>query len=106
MTDPERDHLLSRIGHLECANRRWKWLALAGTPLLALLLLLAGASTVASWVTLRDVAHREWVERERMREAEEQALRDAEEALRRVQQAEVEKWHWAEVGLDRMPPEP
>ena len=106
MTDPERDHVLSRIAQLERSNRRWKWLALAATPLLALLLLLAGANVVASWVTLRDVAHRERVERERMREAEERALLDAEEALRRVQQAEVEKWHWAEVGLDRMPPEP
>jgi hypothetical protein len=72
--DPaERHHLLRRIDELDRARRRWKVLALAGTPVLAVLLVLAVANAVSSSLTLRDVALRG-------RQARDDALRAAEEA--------------------------
>jgi hypothetical protein len=79
MNDAERDHLLHRMAQLERVNRRWKLLALAGTPLLALLLLVAAANGVACYVMFRDA-----------RQREQQARVEAEETLVRAQQALVE----------------
>jgi hypothetical protein len=47
MSDPERDDLLLRIAELDRARRRWKVLALAGTPALAVLLLLTAGVFVS-----------------------------------------------------------
>jgi hypothetical protein len=77
MTDPERDHLLARLDELDGARRRWKMLALAGTPILFLLLLLAVANAVSSSLTLRDVVKRE---RQAQQDAQEMAERAAAEA--------------------------
>jgi hypothetical protein len=75
----ERQHLLHRIAKLDRARRRWKVLALASSPLLAVLLLLAGANAVTSLLALRDVARRE-------RQAREDAQRQAEVALAEAQE--------------------
>jgi hypothetical protein len=76
MNDSEREHLLNRIAGLELANRRWKVLALAGTPLLALLLVLAAANGLSCYLLFRDARHRE-----------QQARVEAERALNQAQQA-------------------
>src|SRR5690348_272100 len=59
MTDAERDHLLQRLAEAERARRRWKWLALAGTPLLAALLAMMTAFGTSSYLLLRDALRRE-----------------------------------------------
>jgi hypothetical protein len=59
MNDSERAHLLNRIAELERANRRWKLLALAGTPLLGILLVMMTAFGTASYLQLRDSVRRE-----------------------------------------------
>lgn len=59
MTDPERDHLLHRLAEAERARRRWKWLALAGTPVLSALLLMMAAFGTSSYLMLRDALRRE-----------------------------------------------
>jgi hypothetical protein len=80
--DAEREHLLRRIDELDRARRRWKVLALAGTPVLALLLLLAAANLISSSLTLRALALRE-------RQARDDALRAAEDALAEAEQAQA-----------------
>src|SRR5262249_7996838 len=77
MTDPERHQLLGGIAELDRARRRWKVLALAGTPILFLLLLLAAANAVSSSLTLKEVVKRE---RQAQQDAQEMAERAAEEA--------------------------
>jgi hypothetical protein len=59
MNDTERDHLLRRLAESERARRRWKWLALAGTPLLAGLLAMMAAFGTSSYLMLRDAIRRE-----------------------------------------------
>lgn len=59
MTDAERDHLLQRLAESERARRRWKWLALAGTPVLAVLLVMMAAFGTSSYLALRDAIRRE-----------------------------------------------
>src|SRR5689334_13627711 len=59
MTDPERDHLLHCLAESERARRRWKWLALAGTPVLAALLAMMAAFGTSSYLMLRDAIRRE-----------------------------------------------
>jgi hypothetical protein len=93
MTDPEREHLLRRLEKSENARRRWKVLALAGTPALLLLLVLAVANAVTSSLALREVVKREQAERERAVQAAEEARMEAEEAramAERAQQAAEE----------------
>src|SRR5690349_17227677 len=81
MTDAERDHLLHRISDLERANRRWKWLALAGTPILALLLVMAMAFGTSSYLTLRDSVRREQHAFEMSRAAVDEILSQTEAGL-------------------------
>jgi hypothetical protein len=71
--DAEREHLLHRIAELDRARRRWKVLALAGTPVLAVLLVLAVANAISSALVLQHTAMR-------ARQAQDDALRAAEEA--------------------------
>jgi hypothetical protein len=59
MTDPERDDLLRRLAESERARRRWKVLALAGTPVLAALLVMMAAFGTSSYLMLRDALRRE-----------------------------------------------
>ena len=82
MDDAERDHLLAHVAELDRARRRWKALALAGTPLLATLFALAAVNAVTTSLTLRDVVHRERQAREDAQRAAEEALEEAERALR------------------------
>jgi hypothetical protein len=89
MTDPERDHLLHRVEELDRDRRRWKLLALAGTPLLLLLFLLALANAVSSSLALREMAKREQVERERAMQAEREAMMQAEVALKNAEEARL-----------------
>ena len=90
MTDPERDHLLARIDDLDRARRRWKLLALAGTPVLAVALALALANAVMGALALREVVKREQqAERDARMQAEE-ALMQAEEALMQSDRARFE----------------
>jgi hypothetical protein len=86
MNDAERNHLLHRIADLERANRRWKLLALAGTPLLALVLVLAVGNGIACYVMFRDARQRE----EQARVEAENARLQAEEALYRARIAQVQ----------------
>jgi S-formylglutathione hydrolase FrmB len=81
MTDPERDHLLNRIKELDRARRRWKWLALAGIPVLVVLCLIAAGNGISSYVLLRDRLARERQAAEDSRRAVEEALLRADEAL-------------------------
>jgi hypothetical protein len=87
MTDPERDHLLHRVEELDRNRRRWKVLALAGTPLLLLLFLLALGNAVSSSLALREMAQREQVARDRAMQAEQEALMQAEVALENAEEA-------------------
>jgi hypothetical protein len=59
MTDHERDHLLQRLAESERARRRWKVLALVGTPALAVLLVMMAAFGTSSYLALRDALRRE-----------------------------------------------
>jgi hypothetical protein len=88
MTDPEREHLLRRLEESERARRRWKVLALAGTPFLLALLLIAAANAVSSALALREMALRERENTDIAMQAEEQAREAAEEALQRANVAE------------------
>ena len=83
MNDPEREDLLHRLDESERARRKWKILALAGTPILALLLILAAANAVSSWFTLREMAEQIREQRKGALEAEERARREADEARAR-----------------------
>ena len=87
MTDPEREHLLRRLEKSENARRRWKVLALAGTPALLLLLLIALANVVSGSLALREVVRREQVERARAVRAEEEARMEADMAREMAEQA-------------------
>jgi hypothetical protein len=82
MTDAERDHLLQRISELERAKRRWKWLALAGTPLLGILLVMTAAFGTSSYLLLRDSVRREQHSFEMSRAAVDEMLSRAEADLR------------------------
>jgi hypothetical protein len=92
----ERQHLLQRIDELDRARRRWKLLALVGTPALAVLLLLAAANVITSALTLLDV-------KTRQRQAADDALRAAEEALqqRDVAQQAMEEARLAMARQDK-----
>jgi hypothetical protein len=59
MNDTERDHLWRRLAESERARCRWRWLALAGTPLLAGLLAMMAAFGTSSYLMLRDAIRRE-----------------------------------------------
>jgi hypothetical protein len=88
MNDPEREHLLLRVAELDRARRRWKVLALVGTPALLVLLLLALGNAVSSLVALRAVVLRERQAREdALREVE--VLREAEVLLHKQADAEA-----------------
>jgi hypothetical protein len=87
MTDPEREHLLRRLEKSENARLRWKVLALAGTPALLLLLLIALANVVSGSLALREVVRREQVERARAVRAEEEARMEADMAREMAEQA-------------------
>src|SRR5262249_5435265 len=87
MTAPEREHLLQRLEESENARRRWKILALAGTPALALLLVLAAANAVSRSLALREVMKREQVEREGAVQAAEEARMEADMAREIAEQA-------------------
>jgi hypothetical protein len=102
MINAERDHLLHRIALLERANRRWRLLALAGTPLLALLLLLAVGNGIACYVMFRDARQREQqarVEAERARDRAEVARMQAISAAARLAREQAEN-------AAKMPQEP
>jgi hypothetical protein len=81
VNDAERQDLLRRLDESERARRRWKVLALAGTPLLAALLTIAGANAVASWFALRQTIQRGRLEQEKALQAEEEARMEAERAI-------------------------
>jgi hypothetical protein len=73
--DAERQHLLRQLAASEKARRRWRGLALAVTPVLAVLLALALANVVTTTLTLREVAKREQAQRKRAEQAELEARR-------------------------------
>jgi hypothetical protein len=107
MNDPEREDLLRRLDESERARRRWKVLALAGTPLLAVLLIIAGANAVTSWFAMRDMAVRVRAERENAMRAKEEARMEAEMALQQSERAmrdADEVRVWAEKALKENPP--
>jgi hypothetical protein len=81
VNDPEREDLLHRLDESERARQRWKILALAGTPVLGVLLILAAANAVASWFALRQTVERVRLEQERALQAEEEARMEAERAM-------------------------
>ncbi len=89
MTDPERDHLLDRVEELDRNRSRWKVLALAGTPLLLLLFVIALANAVSSSLALREMAKREQVERERAMQAEREAMMQADVSLENAEEARM-----------------
>jgi hypothetical protein len=107
VNDPEREDLLRRLDVSERARRRWKILALAGTPILAVLLIIAGANAVTSWFAMRDMAERVRAERERAMQAEEEARMEAEMARDQSERAmrDAEEVHGrAEKALKAEPP--
>jgi hypothetical protein len=59
MNDAERDDLLRRLAESETARRRWKVLALLGTPVLSVLLAMMAAFGTSSYGMLRDAIRRE-----------------------------------------------
>ena len=96
MTDPERDHLLHRVEELDRSRRRWKVLALAGTPLLLLLFLLALGNAVSSTLALRDMAKQEREAREQAMQVLRQAQMEAVAPLKHAQEemeADVAREH-------------
>jgi hypothetical protein len=64
LTDPEREDLLRRLTEAERACRRWKWLALLGTPILSVLLVMAVSFGTSSYLMLRDAVRREQASRD------------------------------------------
>jgi hypothetical protein len=64
MNDAEREDLLRRLAESERARRRWKWLALVGTLVLSVLLLMMAAFGTSSYLMLRDAVRREREARE------------------------------------------
>jgi hypothetical protein len=87
VNDPEREDLLRRLDESDRARRRWKILALAGTPILAVLLIIAVANAVTSWFAMRDMAVRVRAERESALRAEEEARMEADLALQQSERA-------------------
>ena len=77
MDTAERNHLLNRINQLDRARRCWKVLALAATPVLAVLFVLALANAITSSLALKERVQRD-------RRAYEDALRAADEALQQA----------------------
>jgi uncharacterized protein YuzE len=59
MNDAERDDLLRRLAEAERARRRWKVLALLGTPVLGVLLVMAVSFGTSSYLMLREAIKRE-----------------------------------------------
>jgi hypothetical protein len=59
MNDAEREDLLRRFAEAERARRRWKVLALLGTPVLSVLLVMMAAFGTSSYLLLRDAVKRE-----------------------------------------------
>jgi hypothetical protein len=104
MTDPERDHLLARIDDLDRARRRWKLLALAGTPVLTVALALAVANAVTGALALRELVKREQQQEERAMEAERDAKMQAEEALMQADRARFEAERAHEEAEKRLKP--
>jgi hypothetical protein len=107
MNDPEREDLLRRLDKSERARRRWKILALAGTPVLAVLLIIAAGNAVTSWLALRDMAERVRLEREKAMQAEEEARMEADVARAQSERAlrDAEEVHRsAEKALKEDPP--
>ena len=82
MNDPERQELLRRLDEADKARRRWKVLALAGTPILAFLLIISAGNAVTGWLALRETVKRERDERQRAMQAEEEARLRAEKVLK------------------------
>jgi hypothetical protein len=105
--DPEREDLLRRLDEAERSRKRWKVLALAGTPVLAILLIIAAANAITSWFAIRDLAERVRAERESALRAEEEARMEADLALQQSERAlrDAEGVHiWAEKALKETPP--
>jgi hypothetical protein len=86
--DAERQHLLHQLAASEKARRRWRGLALALTPVLAVLLVLALVNVISLSLTLREIVKREQVERERAEQAEQEARRQLYIAHMRAAEAE------------------
>jgi hypothetical protein len=80
--DAERQHLQLRLEESERARRRWKVVAVVGTPVLAALFGLALANAVTTSLTLKEVVQRE-------RQTREDAQRATDEARQQAEQAEV-----------------
>lgn len=80
MSEPPIDELLYRIETLERANRRWKALALVSGGILGFMLFLAVASTTVMSMRLM-------VERDRARQAMEQAIMQEQAARQAAEQA-------------------
>ena len=89
MNDPEREDLLHRLDESERARRKWKVLALVGTPILAVLLMIVLGNAVSSWFALREMAEQIREERKRALEAAELAIREADEAHATTEQSLV-----------------
>ncbi len=109
MNDPERQELLLRLAESERARRRWKILALAGTPVLAFLLIIVTGNALTSGLALRGMVKRQREEAEQLkREVEEirsrleaeRDLQEQQEALRAAEEARVR----AEGALKERPP--
>ncbi len=81
MDDIERQELLRRLDEAERARRRWKVLALVGTPILALLLIIAAGNAVHSVLALREMVKRVRLEQEKALQAEEEARMEAERGI-------------------------
>jgi hypothetical protein len=87
--DAERQHLLNQLAASEKARRGWKVLALAATPLLAVLLVLAVANVISLSLALREVVKQERAERERAEQAELEARRQLYVAHMREAEAQL-----------------
>jgi hypothetical protein len=88
--DVERQHLLHQLAASEKARRRWRGLALALTPVLAVLLVLALINVFSLSLTLREVVKRERAQRERAEQAEREAQRQLYVSLMRQAALEAE----------------
>jgi endonuclease/exonuclease/phosphatase (EEP) superfamily protein YafD len=73
--DAERQHLLHELAASEKTRRRWRGLALALTPVLAVALVVALVNVFSLSLTLREVVKRERAQRERAEQAEREAQR-------------------------------
>jgi len=103
--DAERNHLLNRINRLDRARRRWKVLALAATPVLAVLFVLALANAVTTSLALKEMVRRERQAHEDAQRAAEEALMQAEEALQQQRQSDqaLEAARRAMEAIERQP---